>query len=243
MRNIWTIGRREYSSYFNSVIAYTVAFMLFIALGILFYANLLAAQLQQYAPGIQIVLSPLITILLFSTPAITMRTISEEHKSGTLELLMTAPVRDWELIIGKWLGGFMFLFTIAITTLIFPSILNLLVTPGIDQGVLAAGYLGLILFISSLVAIGVMSSSFFSNQIAAFFTTLGILLALWMISFPAQAAGGAGGSILQYLSITDHFFDTFYKGIVELKDVIYYLSLTALALFLGYVSIESRRWR
>jgi ABC-2 type transport system permease protein len=243
MHNIWVIGRREYSSHFNSVTAYAVAFMIFVALGILFYVNLVASQLQQYAPGVQIILSPLITILLFSTPGITMKSLSDEQKSGTLELLMTAPVRDLELIIGKWLGNFMFLLTISIATLIFPAILNMLIIPGLDLGLLAANYLGLSLFISAVVAIGVAVSAFFSNQVAAFFATLGILLALWMISFPGQAAGSPGVSVLGYLSITDHFFDTFYKGIIDLKDVVYYLSLTVLALFVGYVSIDSRRWR
>jgi ABC-2 type transport system permease protein len=243
MHNIWIIGRREYSTFFTSVTAYAVALMIFISLGIIFYANVVAAQLQQIAPGIQIVLSPLITILLFSTPGITMKSLSEEQKSGTLELLMTAPLRDWELVIGKWLGGFMFLMTIALATLIFPAILNLLITPGLDVGMLVTNYIGLAFFAGSIVAVGIAASSFFSNQVAAFFATLGVLLALWMISFPAQAAGISGGSILQYLSITEHFFDTFYKGIIDLKDVVFYLSLTVLALFVGYVSIDSRRWR
>jgi ABC-2 type transport system permease protein len=243
MHNIWTISRREYTSYFNSVIAYAVAIMIFLALGIFFYANIVAAQLQQFAPGIQIVLNPLITILLFSAPGITMKSLSEEQKSGTLELLMTAPVRDLELIVGKWLGCFLFLITILFGTLVFPAILNLLVSPGLDIGILISNYLGLILFISALSAIGVAISSLFSNQVAAFFATLGILLALWMVGFPAQAAGGAVASILQYLSITEHFFDSFYIGVIELKDVIYYLSLTIMALFLGFVSIDSKRWR
>ncbi|MHC1784840.1 MAG: ABC transporter permease [Anaerolineaceae bacterium] len=243
MHNIWIIGRREYSTFFTSVTAYAVALMIFISLGIIFYANVVAAQLQQIAPGIQIVLSPLITILLFSTPGITMKSFSEEQKSGTLELLMTAPLRDWELVIGKWFGSFLFLMTIALATLIFPAILNLLISPGLDVGLLVSNYIGLALFISSIAAVGIAASSFFSNQVASFFAALGLLLALWMLSFPAQAAGSASGSILQYLSITEHFFDTFYKGIVELKDVVYYLSLTILALFIGYVSIDSRRWR
>jgi ABC-2 type transport system permease protein len=243
MQNILIIGRREYSSFYNSLTAYAVAIMIFLALGILFYANVVAAQLQQFAPGIQIVLNPLVTILLFTAPGITMKSLSEEQKSGTLELLMTAPVRDWELIAGKWLGCFLFLFTIQLASLVFPAILNLLVSPGLDIGLLISNYLGLTLFISALSAIGVATSSFFGNQVAAYFATLGIILSLWMIGFPAQAAGGAGGSILQYLSITEHFFDSFFIGLIELKDVVYYLSLTMFALFLGSLSINSKRWR
>lgn len=243
MKNIWIIGRREYDAHFSSVTAYVVSLMIFIALGLIFYANLVAAQFSQYAPGIQIVLSPLVTILLFTTPGITMKSFSEEQKSGTLELLMTAPVRDLELVIGKWLGSFLFLLTIGIATMIFPAILNIMIDPGLDKGMFLSNYLGLVLFISSIAAVGVAVSTFFSNQVAAYFASLGVLLALWMISFPAQAAGSVGGSILEYLSITDHFFNTFYKGIIELKDIVYYLSLTTLSLFIGYLSIDSRRWR
>ena len=96
---------------------------------------------------------------------------------------------------------------------------------------------------AAFVAIGVAASSLFSNQIASFFLTLGILLALWMIGFPAQAMGPTGGGIFRYLDLGDHFYQTFYLGIIDLKDVIYFLSITALGLFLGTVSLETRRWK
>jgi ABC-2 type transport system permease protein len=109
---------------------------------------------------------------------------------------------------------------------------------------MAAGYLGLFLMVASFLAIGVAMSSLFSNQIAAFFATFGVLLVLWLIGYPAQVMGALGGAgILQYLDIQDHYFNSFYTGVIELKDVIYYLSVICLALFLGSVSIETRRWR
>lgn len=243
MQNIWYIARKEYKHYFISPIAYAVAFMIFLTIGIMFYANILAASYQGAAPGVQIILGPLITLLLFTTPAITMHTLADEQKQGTLELILTAPVRDWELIVGKWLGAMLFVFTIMLVTWVFPIILNMLIDPGIDQGIMMTGYLGLILMSSSIIAIGVAMSSLFNNQIAAFFATLGILLALWMIGYPSQAIGGTGGEIFRYLDIGEHYYSTFYRGIIELKDIVYYVSLTALALFLGSVSIESRRWR
>jgi ABC-2 type transport system permease protein len=101
----------------------------------------------------------------------------------------------------------------------------------------------LVLMSAAFVAIGVAISSFFTNQIASFFLTLGVLLALWMIGFPAEAGGVSGGEVLKYLDLGSHFFDTFFLGIIDLKDVIYFLSLTILSLFLGTTSIESRRWR
>jgi len=243
MRNIWTIGKREYKLYFNTPIAYIVAFIILLVLGILFFANLQAGMIQSYAPGMDIIMGPLLTLLLFGAPAITMRLIAEEQRMGTIELLLTAPLRDYELVIGKWLGGWLFLLTIIAITLIFPFVLNLMVQPGIDQGPLITGYLGLVLLTAALVAIGVSISALFSNQIAAFFTTLGVLLVLWLISMPSQVAGATGGSLLSYLDITEHFYATLYRGVIDLSDVVYFLSLTALALFLGSIVVEMRRWR
>jgi ABC-2 type transport system permease protein len=246
MRNIWTIASREFKHYFISPIAYAVFFMILIILGVIFYANFLAAisgAYSQYAPGIQIIVGPLVTILLFTTPAITMRSIADERRSGTLELLLTAPVRDWELIVGKWLGALLFVLSIILVTWIYPIILNQLIQPGIDQGLLVTNYLGLILLVSSYLAIGIATSSLFSNSIASFFATLGILLLFWMIGYPSQAMGATGGQFLSYLDLSNHFYNSFYQGVIELKDVIYYVSVTGLALFLGKISIEVRRWR
>lgn len=243
MRNIWTISIREYRQFFGTPAAYLVAFMMMLILGIIFYANVVAAMLQQFPPSVQVVLGPMVTILLFATPAITMRLLAEEQRLGTMELLLTAPVRDWELVIGKWLGGFLFMLTIIAITWIYPIYLNTIVDPGIDQGPLVSGYLGIILFSAALVAIGVAISSLFNNQIAAFFLTLGVYLLIWLIGIPSQAAGGAGSELLRYLDFSEHYYNTFYRGIIDLSDVIYYLSVTALALLLGSVSVETRRWR
>jgi ABC-2 type transport system permease protein len=244
MRNIWVIAQKEYKHFFISPIAYVVAFAILLIVGILFYVNILAGTVQQYTPNVQVIIGPMVTLLLFSTPAITMRAMAEEQKTGTLEILLTAPVRDYEVVVGKWLGGVLFLLTLILVSWFFPILLNQLVQPGIDQGLMLAGYLGLFLLAASFLAIGVMMSSFFSNQIAAFFATLGVLLVLWMISYPLQATGGAGnGSLLSYLDLSEHFYNTFYQGIIELKDIVYYLSVIAVALFLGSVSVETRRWR
>jgi ABC-2 type transport system permease protein len=243
MWNVWTIARREYKLYFSSPAAYLVAFMVLLVIGIIFYANVVDAMMQQYAPGIQVILGPLTTLVLFATPAVTMRLLAEEQRLGTMELLLTAPVRDWELVTGKWLGGFLFLLTLIAVTWLFPFILNIITEPGIDQGPLVSGYLGMALFTAALVAIGVAISSLFSNQIAVFFATLGIYLVLWLISMPSQAMGGMGSELLRYLDISEHFYNTFYRGIIDLSDAVYYLSLTALALFLGSLSVEARRWK
>ncbi len=246
MRNIWIIARREYKLYFISPVAYVVTFLFLIVLGWFFYSSLrdaiLQAAYQPFAPGVQIVISPIVTLLLFTMPALTMRSLAEEQRMGTMELLLTAPLRDWELVVGKWLGGLMFMLTLLLITWVYPIVLNLLVDPGIDQGPLLTGYLGLALMVGSLFAIGVAISSLFSNQIAAFFVSLGVVLVIWLIRPSTSAGGGAGNEILTYLNFIDHYIN-FFRGIIDLSDVVYYLSLTALALFFGSVSVETRRWR
>lgn len=242
MRNIWVIAEKEYKHFLISPIAYAVAFAILLILGIFFYVGLLYAMAQQVAPTVTNVLNPLVTILLFTTPAITMRSLAEESKTGTLEILLTAPVRDWEVVVGKWLGGVFFILTILLLTWFFPIILNSMVKPGIDQGLMVSFYLGIFLLTASFLAIGVMASSFFSNQIAAFFVTMGILLLLWLIGYPAQVMGTSGG-VLQYMSLIEHFDPTFYRGIIAVKDIVYYVSIIALSLFVGSVVVEARRWR
>jgi ABC-2 type transport system permease protein len=246
MINIWTIAKREYNLYFSSPVAYMMAFVVFLVLGIFFYLNLQVAMQQQgYVPGAEIIMAPLATLLVLITPAITTRLLAEERRLGTIELLLTAPVRDWELVVGKWLGAFFMLLTIVAITMIYPLLLNQLVDPGIDQGPLLSGYLGLALLSASMVAVGVFISSLFSNQIAAFVTTLGGLIFLWWVLSPiAQVTGplGSNSELIAYLDYSGHYFNTLLRGVIDLKDVVFYLSVTALALFFGTVSVEIRRW-
>jgi ABC-2 type transport system permease protein len=194
---------------------------------------------------VDIVTYPLATMLVLVVPAITTRLLAEERRLGTIELLLTAPVRDWELVVGKWLGAFLLMLTIVAITLVYPMILNQLVEPGIDQGPLISGYLGLILVCAAIVAVGVFISSLFSNQIAAFVATIGVLIFFWWIFGPiSRAAGSVGvvGDVLTYLDFNSHYFDSLVRGIIDLKDVVYYLSVTVLALLFATVSVEVRRW-
>jgi ABC-2 type transport system permease protein len=246
MRNVWIIARREYKLFFISPVAYVVAFFFMILLGYFFYSALrdaiIQATYQAYVPGVQIVISPMVTLLLFVMPAITMRSISEEMRMGTMELILTAPVKDWELVVGKWLGAFLFMLTLLAVTWIFPIVLNFLVKPGIDQGVLLSGYLGLVLMVASLVAIGVFISSLFNNQLVVFMVNLAIVLVFWLVRPASISTGGLGNQVLTYLNFIDHYMN-FYQGTIDLSDIVYYLSMTSLALFLGTVSVEMRRWR
>jgi ABC-2 type transport system permease protein len=250
MHNVWTIAKREYSLYFSSPVAYVVSFIILLILGVFFYYSLLIAtsplaQQQGFVPNIDVILWWLGLLLAILTPALTTRLLAEERRLGTIELLMTAPVKDWELVVGKWLGAFLMLLTLIAVTLIYPLILDQLISPGIDQGPLITGYLGLILLASALVAIGVFISSLFSNQIAAFITTLGVVIILWLVTGLVVRVMGQMGGVQEwarYLDLAGPFNNNLMRGIVDLRDVVYYLSVTALALFMGTVSIEVRRW-
>ncbi len=246
MRNIWTIARREYKLFFISPIAYVVAFLFMLVLGLFFsltmYGSISQMAYSPTAPSPQMVISPMVTILLFTIPAVTMRTIAEEQRSGTMELLLTAPVRDWELVLGKWLGSFLFMASLLLLTGVFPLVLNFMVKPGIDFGPVIAGYLGLLLLSSSMLAIGVMVSALFANQIAAFFISLGVVLALWLSNQFTSYVQGFWKTLLDFLDIITHFV-SFYRGTIALKDVVFFISLTALFLFFGTALVEWRRWR
>jgi ABC-2 type transport system permease protein len=250
MRNIWIIAKREYNHFFISPIAYVVAFMILLTLGIIFAINILyfiqnAFQSFGQTPDIGPVTGAFGFLLVLAIPAVTMRLLADEARMGTLELLLTAPVTDFELVAGKWLGGLLFLLTILAVTLIYPLLLHfVLVSPGIDQQLVISSYLGVILVTAAFLALGVGISAVFTNQVAAFFVTLSVFIFLWwLVGFPAQLLQGTGGEIFQYLSMQSHFYDAFNRGSVYLTDIIYFVSLIALGLFIGTTAIESRRWR
>jgi ABC-2 type transport system permease protein len=247
MRNIWTIASREYRNYFSGITAYLFAFVILLVVGGVFYASIVAVlQSSGYysVPGAEMITGPMMFVLVFACPALTMRLISEEQRQGTIELLLTAPVRDVELVIGKWLGSFLLVFTLVAVTLLFPVTLNAITEPGIDQGPLIAGYLGVLLVSAAFLAIGVAVSSLFNNQVASFLVTFFVIVIFWWIfGMFAQVSNAGGTSIVSYLNLSSHFYENLYLGVIDLSSVVFMLSLTALSLLLGTVSVETRRWR
>jgi ABC-2 type transport system permease protein len=169
-----------------------------------------------------------------------MRLFAEEKKSGTIELLLTYPVRDGEVLLGKYLAALTVFVAMLALTLAYPLIVAW-VTP-VEWGPLATGYLGLLLQGAAFIAIGILISSLTENQIVAAVATFGTLLIFWVIAWASDSAGGNLGRVLSHLSLTEHF-DSFAKGVIDTKDLIYYLNLTILALFLTLRSLESKRWR
>jgi len=260
MRNIWIIAKREYDHYFISPIAYVVAFAILLAIGIVFAINFFyftqnAFQNAGTAPDISPVTGVFVFLLVLSTPALTMRLISDEARMGTLELLLTAPVRDSELVIGKWLGAMLYILTLVAVTLIYPLLLNGIrfgsftllrgyVTPGLDINVVFTSYLGLILIAGTFLALGTGISALFTNQIASFFGTLILFVFLWwLVGFPANVLPGNGADLFRYLDMKTHFYDTLANGKIILSDIVYFVSLIGLGLFTGTVAVEMRRWR
>ena len=243
MRNVWTIAKREFNMYFASPVAYAIAFVLLLVLGLFFYADFALAATQGGPPDETRTIGLFVTLLLFFTPALTMRLMAEEQRTGTIELLLTAPLREWELITGKWLAAFGFVSGLVLLTTVYLLILNRFVTPGLDLGTLAAAYLGLFLIVAAFLAVGVFVSTLFTNQIAAFFGIMAVLLVLWVISYPMQNATGPTASVVQYLDFSNHFYNNFFRGVIDLSDVTYFVSIVVLFLFMAARTVESRRWR
>jgi ABC-2 type transport system permease protein len=254
MSNILLICRKELRSYFASPIAY----LLMAAFGLIFgWATFTAtrdfvrfafqAQLQGGGPPMNIneqIIGPLLgfgsTIMLFLVPMITMRLFAEEKKSGTIELLLTSPVTDNQIIIGKWLGAMLLYVCILAMSMINLALLFAWGKPDIRPVLVA--YLGLLLQGGCLLAIGQFISTLTKNQIVAGGVTFFVCLFLYLLNWGTSYDTGAWAQVLNYLSIVTHF-DNFSKGVIETKDLVFYISMIFFSLFITSRSMESLRWR
>ncbi len=252
MRNIIAIAHKELRSYFSSPIAYIIIGFFALPFGVFFYLYLGAfvrqsLQMAQYGGSMNInqqviryVLQNASVIILFVMPMITMRTYAEEKRSGTIELLLTSPVTDLQIIIGKFLGALGLYVAMLLVTVLYVAILFVYGNP--EWRPLIAAYLGLLLMGGAFLSLGLLISSTTNNQIVAGIVSFVVFLLLWIIGWFAESAGPTVGDITRYLSITEHF-DDFSKGIIDTKHVIYYLSLITFGLFLTSKSVDSERWR
>jgi ABC-2 type transport system permease protein len=179
-------------------------------------------------------------ILLLIMPLLTMRLIAEERRAGTIELLLTYPVRDGAVLAGKYLAALALYAMMIGLTLVYPGMVAYFAE--LEWGPLATGYLGLLLMGAAFLAVGLFASALTENQIVAAVITFGVLLMFWVIGWSADYAGGAFGRVLAHLSILEHN-ESFSRGVLDTKDVIYYLNFTALALFLTLRALEARRWK
>lgn len=237
MRTAQAVAWKEIQVYFSNPTAYIVG-MMFLALSGFFFARDLndpfpQASLENFFYGATIV-------LILIAPALTMRLMAEEQKLGTIELLLTSPVRDWEVIIGKYIASFVFLIATVSLTLYYTVLLYVFASP--DPGPIYSGYLGLALYGGAALAIGLLCSTLTSNQIVAAVVAMGILLVMFFADLASDNIGGTASTIISEISIRSHF-DDFDRGVIDTKHVVYYLSVIAFFLFMSIRALESRRWR
>jgi ABC-2 type transport system permease protein len=244
LRNVWIIARKEYNTYFNTPIAYAMAAALLFAIGVLFAGDVSYTMIfPDFVPSLERVVQIAVAMLIFILPAITMRLLSDEARQGTIELLLTAPVNDGAVVVGKWLGAVLFVLTVLSTTLIYPIMLNGMVQPGLDRGLLIAGYLSLVLFTMAFSALGVAVSAMFDNLVATFIATIASFVVFWyFIGIPSSLASGAVAEVSRYMSFI-RYFEAMVGGAIQLTGLVYYLSATAFFLILATVILQSRRWR
>lgn len=254
MRNVWIICRKELGSYFTSLIAYILLILFGVIFGYFFWTALrffVLAGIESQMRGqnfpmnlneqiIRPLLSNIAVIGLFFIPMITMRLFAEEKRTGTIELLATSPVRDLEIIVGKWLASLILYSCLLLFTAVNFAFLFKYGNP--DWKPLAIGYLGLLLQAGALLAIGTFISTLTKNQIVAGTATFGVCILLWVIGWIGEFETATWARVLSYFSVVVHF-ETFARGVLDSKDAIFYAAVIFTGLFFTARSMESLRWR
>ena len=245
--NFLPVYKRELRSYFTSPIGYVVLTFFILLTGFFFYvfiSEFSQASMSQspYGPrNLNVtmhILRPLLgnisVIMLFIMPLITMKPFSEERKTGTIELLLTYPLSDLEILLGKFFAALTLFLAMLAMTLVYPLFMVLHSQP--ELGTLFSGYLGLLLMAAAFTALGIFISSLTENQIIAAIATFATLLILWIIRWVGP------NELIRHLSILEHF-NNFAEGLIDTRDVVYYLSFTVLWLFMTLRVLESKKWR
>jgi ABC-2 type transport system permease protein len=230
------ITKRELRTYFNSPVAYIVVTVFMLLAGYLFW-NTVFIERQAEMRGYFGLMPMLFTFII---PAITMRLLAEEKHTGTLELLITMPIRDWEVVVGKFLAAVGLLAALLLLTMVYA--ITLASIGPVDKGPAYGGFLGLLLMGSAYAAIGVMASSLTRNQIVAFILAFAISFGLYLFGRVVQIVPPALQPLVAFLSIDNHF-EAISRGVIDSRDVFYYLSVIAISLVVATVSLESRKWK
>ena len=248
MTTLWALVRREVYAYFGTPIAYVVLALFLFLFGLYFYGELEIFVDPRGAQGhtatvnqdmIRWVFNTTAVIVMFVLPLVTMRSFSEELRSGTIELLFTSPLTDSQLVLGKFFGALTLYLVMLGGTFLHMGLLFYFGDP--EWKPIAVGYLGMLLLGSAYISFGLVFSSMTKNQIVAGLLSFGVFLFLYLIEI-AQNWSGWAQALVPYLSVSRHL-EEFAKGVIDSRDVVYYLSFTALGLFLTKQSIESYRWR
>jgi ABC-2 type transport system permease protein len=238
------IAKREFRSYFDSPLAYIVICLSFLALGLMFFLlnggfwqvdRASISRLFEFAP---------MGLSLLVVPVVTMRLLAEERRSGTLEMLITLPVKDSDVVLGKYLGALGLVLVLVLSTLAYPFVMfkfpwNL---GPLDGGPVSSGYFGLVLFSSAAVAVGLLISALTESQAVAFFITFFVLGGLWFFGDLASHADNATlAAVLNYVSFQSRLTN-FWRGLIDSRDVIFFLSVTGLSLMMAFRALERRKW-
>jgi len=255
MSNVLAIANKELRSYFASPIAYIVIGLFALLYGY-FFVTLLAyfirmsMQMGQFGQGPQTanvnqqlirgLLQNVTILVLFLMPMVTMRAYAEEKRSGTIELLLTSPLTDFQIVMGKFLGALALWAIMLAVSLIHIGILFLYGNP--EWKPIVTAYLGLLLLGGCFISVGLFISSLTKNQIVAGMVTFAVFLMLWIITWIGSFSGPTMDKVTSYLSIIDHF-DDFSKGVIDTTHLIYYISFMTFGLFLTAKSVDSERWR
>jgi ABC-2 type transport system permease protein len=235
MNNIKTIYLKELKSYFNSPIAYIVIIVFLVIVGWFFTSGFFANNVASLRSLFDLV--PF--VFLFFIPAITMRSFSEEKKQGTIELLLTKPVKDYELVLGKYLAAFVLTAITLLPTILY--FITSLVLGDTDIGGVIGGYLGLILMGGVYIGIGIFASSLTENQVVAFIVSFIAVFALFMMGKILLQVSPSLVSAVEFIS-TDYHFTNISRGVIDTRNLIYYFSMIFFTIFLTKVSLESRKW-
>jgi len=254
MRNIWVICRKELRSYFVSPVAYVLFVMFALIFGWFFWNMLgafvfysMASQMRGEMTPMNVneqilrqLLGNMNVVGLFFIPVITMRLFAEEKRNGTIELLATSPIQDFEVILGKWLAAVALYAGMLLLTGLNLAFVFKYGNP--DWRPMAVGYLGLLLQASALLAIGTFISSLTKNQIIAGAASFGVCLLVFVLGWASGYETSTWAQVLSYMSVTSHM-ESFTKGVLDSKDAVYYVTVIFLGLFLTARSLESLRWR
>jgi ABC-2 type transport system permease protein len=243
MSAMTTIAKREFRSNFDSPLAYVVICLSFLGLGLLFFMyrggfwqldRSSVAGIFDYAP---------LGLALLVVPVVTMRLLAEERRSGTLEMLITLPVTDSDVILGKYIGAYSLVLTVIVATIAYP--IAMFMWPWnlgpLDWGPVFAGYFGLALFAAASTAIGLLVTALTESQAIAFFVTVFVLAGLWFMGPGAEFFGGGLAHVLEYVSFQTRL-EGFSRGLIDTRDVVYFLSVTAVCLAVAFRALERRKW-
>lgn len=242
MQRTLSIARREFFAYFNSPIAYIVLTVFLLAVGILFFIMsgfflVNEASMRGFFNSFH---HPMFPVFPLFAAAVTMRLIAEERRQGTFEILVTLPVRDVEVILGKYLASLMFLVAVLVLTLGYPITISM--AADLDWGPILGGYLGLLLLGGAYLSIGMLASTLSVHQIIAFFTAIVISFFFFYVNYASAVMPSSIASFLQYVSFTYHF-NNMARGVVDSRDVLYFLGIIVAALAGAVLSLKARKWR